>query len=1063
MSFQGDVRGIGLAELLQGLSRGRKEGVLTLSARGGHRSVLGMEEGRAWLLPDPDENGETWRARARSAWPDDPAVTGDAARLGQIARAARLETLYALLDGGGVHFRFDPGTLPSRETRLEDEGHPETEIHCEAAQVEYLLLDYARIADEFELAGEPKLVDAELIPCLQRPDALGELPAGMLQEIDGNSSLVEIADRLGWPVRQAQLAAMAALTSGGLRSAHPIEVLRAALNELEHERFDRAASRLTLWCRQAPPGPLNPQDADALTEEWRAGRLTSALRRMEMAEVRCLLRRLDATFQSAARSIAHWTEALRIRPGDRICKLRLAALQLRDPGSAADLDVRRILDLARELREQGSAARSGPAFAIAAHLQPDSFALRLEIGMGLVQAARVEEGAPWVLSACTDLLAQGHPDRVLGPLRTLIEQDSRNQDARELLARAKRRSRATRSLRRNAAIAASLLTLVGTGAVVKVTLDRERDQELTAIRGLLTDPAGGLAQLDARFPGDESPEISALRRELEERLRRSEIALRTSWLDSFRRAQLEAQEGDIEEALTLVSKLPAPPRLRLVSASWPDVSDVLMSIPNRLQQDVESFGPPSNQVAQQLVVEARVRQRCEDVRKKLCSDDLAHVDSRDLLAAIDRVDALIVARASERSVARLESERREAQAENDKRLALARDAFERSNFERALRHYELILENDPTGKLRAVLSDEITEARTKRDAVQNARKAASAGHHDEAHEILEEAFEESVRVMLPFQVRTTPPGVTVSLTQQGTDQSIEHTTPFTVEGTFQDLWLLRFSLDGFDRRTLAIQGPQDIDLVLSRTPRLCSKTDGRVDAPPTPIGPRTAGEYLVCDRNGNLRRIGWGNEERWTRSVRTLSGVARRPLPLPSREDRMLFVTETGAAWIVDADDGHLEGPWELGEPPALGPVAVGDEIHAQLRGGALARWSTSLRPTLEPAGQRPPLESSLRGGDAGLFTVLRPDGSRDPVLDARVHDSSWSVRVGETHFQVSSTSEDAQAFLIARSGEWSYVAWEAPVVPGEDPALWISDGAGLRAFMPPGSRRTVTGTGDER
>ena len=37
MSFQGDVRGIGLAELLQGLSRGRKEGVLTLTARGGHR------------------------------------------------------------------------------------------------------------------------------------------------------------------------------------------------------------------------------------------------------------------------------------------------------------------------------------------------------------------------------------------------------------------------------------------------------------------------------------------------------------------------------------------------------------------------------------------------------------------------------------------------------------------------------------------------------------------------------------------------------------------------------------------------------------------------------------------------------------------------------------------------------------------------------------------------------------------------------------------------------------------------------------------------------------------
>ena len=60
MSVQGDVRGIGLAELLQGLARGQKEGILTLTASGTQRAVLGIEDGQAWLLPDPDEDPQVW-------------------------------------------------------------------------------------------------------------------------------------------------------------------------------------------------------------------------------------------------------------------------------------------------------------------------------------------------------------------------------------------------------------------------------------------------------------------------------------------------------------------------------------------------------------------------------------------------------------------------------------------------------------------------------------------------------------------------------------------------------------------------------------------------------------------------------------------------------------------------------------------------------------------------------------------------------------------------------------------------------------------------------------------
>lgn len=1062
MSFQGDVRGIGLAELLQGLARGRKEGVLTLTSRSGYRSVLGMEEGSAWLLPDPDENAEDWRSRARNAWADDPEFTINAARMSQVVQAARLETLYALLDGGGVHFRFDPGALPVRETRLEEEGHAETEIHCKATQVEFLLLEYARIADEAELAGHPTLIDEDVIPCVAHTDELGSLPPSLVQEIDGNSTILEIADRLGWPVRQAQLAAMSAFDAGGLRMAHPIEVLRLALHELQRKQFARAASRLSLWCRTGTPGPLVAEDAEALTNEWLAGRLTSALRAMPMRHVRTLLRRLDATLQSPSHAVVHWTEALRIKPSDRIARLRLTAMRLREEGESTDMDVREVLDLAREMREHGSPMRSGPAFTIAAFLQPDSVPQRLELGMGLLQAGRTEEGAPWVVSACTDLLAQGHADRILGPLRTLIEQDPRHREARELLTRGKRQSTASKKMRRNVALASTVVVLLGAGAVVKVKIEKDRTDKIDEIRGMLADPRTGLAQLDAHFTEDGSMEVSDLRRELEDRLRSNEVAQRTAWLDDYHAAQMEAQQGDIAKAIDMVAELPTPPRLQLVNTTWPEIGDVLTAIPNRMREEVLTLGSPSTEAPQQLVVETQVKEQCEALRSKVADDAYPSLDTSEFLENLDDVAALVEKRAYERSIAKLESERKQTLAENDRLLDLAHTALERHNYDRAIRHYEMILENDTTGKVRRVLREEIAEVRTKRDAVQNARKAAANGRHDKALEILNETFEETVRVMLPFQVETTPPGVTVSIKAQGSDQAIERTTPFTIEGTFQDQWVLEFQLDEFDRRALAIQGPQDVDLVLSRTPAFHFETPGRVDAVPTPIGERSSGEYVVCDRNGNVSRIAWNGQQRWTQQIKTLSGIARRPLPLPARTDMMMFLTETGSVWLVSREDGHLEGPWKLEEPPVLGPVVVGDELHAQLRNGALARWTTSLRPSMETAGVRAPLESSLRHGDVGQFTVVRPDGSKDQQIDAKMFGSDWTVRATDTHFEVSLGGAEEGAYLVARTGDWRYVAWEAPAEAGEAPTLWISDGAGLRAFLPIGHGRTATGRADD-
>ena len=67
MSFQGDVAGIGLGELLQGLARGERNGVLTLTGR--HLlATVGLRKGQLYLLPGPEEDDSLWRDRCMRAF-----------------------------------------------------------------------------------------------------------------------------------------------------------------------------------------------------------------------------------------------------------------------------------------------------------------------------------------------------------------------------------------------------------------------------------------------------------------------------------------------------------------------------------------------------------------------------------------------------------------------------------------------------------------------------------------------------------------------------------------------------------------------------------------------------------------------------------------------------------------------------------------------------------------------------------------------------------------------------------------------------------------------------------
>ena len=134
MSFHGDVRGIGLAELLQGLAGGSRTGRLTLTVHKGQSLVFSFLQGRVQLLPPEGEDSERWRRAAQDAWADEGDSQAGGLHMETVAFGRRLEQCYALMDGSEVRFCFEPS---------EDTDGPEHPY-----DVEHLLLEYARVQDE---------------------------------------------------------------------------------------------------------------------------------------------------------------------------------------------------------------------------------------------------------------------------------------------------------------------------------------------------------------------------------------------------------------------------------------------------------------------------------------------------------------------------------------------------------------------------------------------------------------------------------------------------------------------------------------------------------------------------------------------------------------------------------------------------------------------------------------------------------------------------------------------------------------------------------------------------
>ena len=114
MSFQGDVAGIGLGELLQGLARGGREGVLTLRA-GTMGATIGVAGGQIHLLPEPDEDPEIWRKRCERAWVKDPNQRIDTLRMSEIAARLELHTSTVSRAIAGKHVATEFGLYRLRD------------------------------------------------------------------------------------------------------------------------------------------------------------------------------------------------------------------------------------------------------------------------------------------------------------------------------------------------------------------------------------------------------------------------------------------------------------------------------------------------------------------------------------------------------------------------------------------------------------------------------------------------------------------------------------------------------------------------------------------------------------------------------------------------------------------------------------------------------------------------------------------------------------------------------------------------------------------------------------
>ena len=1041
MSFQGDVAGIGLAELLQSIARGRREGVLTLSARGGLRSTLGLQGGVLYFLPDPDEDPAIWKDRARQAYIADLDYRIDAVRMSEIARAHRIEMVYRLLDCEGVHFRFEPGPLPEpgKETVHSDEsadGARMPQVHCDGVAVEFLLLEYARIGDELGGLGGDAWIQDCWIPRFKDTGELSQDVARFAKECDGKSSVAEIADRLGQPIRQVRLTILNQLQAGTMRFSMAREILVLAQAELSKGHVSRAATRLSAWVQLFEGGPIGRGDAELLQAEWKADRFSPLLNKMPTREARILLRRLDHALDDPKAELKHWREFHRLHRHDRIAHLHRVACECRSEDEEEWTPVRELLEVAREFREKDQPQRAAAILRLAAAQQPNSTPARLDVGMGLLAAGMVDEAAPWILDVAEALVEERAAEKALTPLRALIDADPSNRDARRLWSRARSLTVRRQLIKKHSLVGFAILAALTLGAWVQISNERKQGDRLAEVANLLSTPAEAQLMLDEYFHDSDSPQVASLREAILDRRREGELEVRAAWYEGFKEAQTECTLGDALVGLDRALALPRPPNLTTIKEEWPLPTDLFNGLAARLEGELAGLGEMELDDSEQITAEDDLARTLASLTTKL-EAGAAGRDTGDLRERVVEIGETLRTRDQDRATAIRERDELDLITRQNMMLASARTHRAAGSLGKALEVYEDLLDLDENGKLTRLLEDEVAELRAHHGASQRARTLALDGRHDEARDLLADEFDDPNEVALPWVLDSFPAGAVAHMP----DGAVHH-TPFQLESRPGERLEIRLESPGCDPHTIVAEGANDRFVWMSRRPERQWQGEGRVEAPPVASGQ----DQIVCDRAGNLARLSSTATPLWQRSLSSLGGLARPPVFLPEKPGHLLVLTEDGDAWLLDGSTGDLEGPWPLGSSPVEGPTAITEGVVARLRDGRSLLWERRVKPTpIEETGA-PGLAAARYGSEAGL-SVLRREGAAFAE-----HESPWSdwvVRVEDEVYRVHKVGDRDGGFAVARDGEWSYFAWEAPHARLKQGRLWISDGAGLRAFAP--------------
>ncbi|MCC6406700.1 MAG: hypothetical protein IT453_06020 [Planctomycetes bacterium] len=930
--------------------------------------------------------------------------------------------------------------MPDPNEALRDNARKKLEVltpvHCPGLSVEFVLLEYARQSDEAQTNGDSTLLSPDDVVVPLVAEAPSRDLEHILAECDAGSTISEISDRLGWPLRQCRAVVQSMLAQGYARLAEADELLQLIQHELSSAQFARAAGRLTAWCRRAPPGPPSPVDAEILRNEWQKQRLQSALAHLRPAVARTLLRRLEFGESEAQGSLDRWNEMRKHHKHDIIAELHIVRLDLARGLASGDKEMPwgELLKLARNFQDAGSVGRAAVMLRTAADCTPNTIGARVELGMRMLAIGELDEGGPWVLEAAQTYISQGVAEKALQPLRTLLSVDPENREAKSLYSIARAKTVRGKLRRKQTLIGAAALLLVGTLAVVRVQYDRDWERRMAEVTEVLDQPEAALALLDGHFAGDDSDPVVELRQRLQKTLTDREEASRMRWLDDYRAIQNECALGDPMVGLKRALALPPPPKLTIDAEPFPTIDELLESLASRMAEDVADAATLEETEA------THADQRLKTVVGELRSLVVGHEYETPVVKLLERLDGIetvIVDRGETRAREREERELTERRTEQDKLLSAARAHAAAGDLERAVQCWRKLLAMKDGELIREAFADDIEEAENHWAAVQRARELAKLGDHDGAREVLASICPNPSEHLLPWKLVSEPSGARVRLPDGST-----RVTPFVLETAFGEKLHLDLDLALHEPSALDIDAPADRTVRLSRMPVRRWRANGRVDAPPVSVGE----DHVVVSRTGDVARISQDGRVAWEKHLTSFGGIARAPVFLPARSGALLVLAENGDAWIFDAQSGEVEGPWSSGSPPREGPIATERGARASLVDGRVVEWTQHAKPdSSEPGGGAPIASTPAPFGSDSSLTVLRCNSLETKLKSAL---TGWSVEVVDG--QILARSEDGtQSFAARCQGAWRYVAWEPPNSKCPNGRLWLSDTGGVRAFEP--------------